>query len=184
MPLVLKSRDLVLDEFEIEFVKLKDGTHHFQYRIYKEFFEAFESEEVIDANVQVNLELNKHPNWMNVNFQVIGMVGLTCDRCLEKINMPVDADYTIIYRQQDTGGKSNNEDTEIIILAPSEFKFSVSRPVYETILLNLPMLRNCDQLESKPCNLVMLEKLKNVNTNSTENQEPVDPRWNKLKDLL
>jgi uncharacterized metal-binding protein YceD (DUF177 family) len=59
---------------------------------------------------------------------------------------------------------------------------SIAQPVYETSLLALPMIRNCDEMETKPCDEVMIQKLETLNSDSTEEPE-VDARWEKLKQL-
>ncbi|NBX65177.1 MAG: hypothetical protein EBT66_09580 [Bacteroidetes bacterium] len=69
-----------------------------------------------------------------------------------------------------------------IYLRPHEFKLSIAQPVYETSLLALPMIRNCDEMETKPCDEVMIQKLETLNSDSTEEPE-VDARWEKLKQL-
>jgi len=43
------------------------------------------------------------------------------------------------------------------------------------------MIRNCDDMETKPCNLQMLSKLNDLSGSS---EEQSDPRWDKLKELL
>ena len=44
------------------------------------------------------------------------------------------------------------------------------------------MIRNCDEMETKPCDEVMIQKLETLNSESTMD-EVVDPRWEKLKQL-
>jgi uncharacterized metal-binding protein YceD (DUF177 family) len=58
---------------------------------------------------------------------------------------------------------------------------SISQPVYESSLLALPMIRNCDELEIKPCDKAMIQKLETLNGSATD--EVVDARWEKLKQL-
>eukprot|EP00657_Telonema_sp_P-1_P012086 TRINITY_DN8328_c0_g1_i1.p2 TRINITY_DN8328_c0_g1~~TRINITY_DN8328_c0_g1_i1.p2 ORF type:complete len:108 (-),score=24.62 TRINITY_DN8328_c0_g1_i1:40-363(-) len=46
-------------EFDIQFVGLKQGKHQFDFEIKQKFFDAFEFEEFNDANVHVDLTLDK-----------------------------------------------------------------------------------------------------------------------------
>ncbi len=177
--LVLKAHS-AFDEFEIEFVKLKDGIHNFEFELQKKFFEAFENTEVLEADVQVKVELEKRPHWMTLIIDTTGTMSYSCDRCLEALKLPVEAQYTMVYKQKlDASQKS--EDTELILLEAADFTINIAQPIYETTLLALPMLKNCDTLEDKPCNPEMLKKLNEINHGG---EEISDPRWDKLKDLL
>jgi uncharacterized metal-binding protein YceD (DUF177 family) len=75
-----------------------------------------------------------------------------------------------------------DEGVELIYLRPHEFTLSISQPVYETSLLALPMIRNCDEMDIKPCDEAMIQKLETLNSESATD-EVVDPRWEKLKQL-
>lgn len=176
----MKANFVFLEEFDIEFVKLKDGFHEFAFRLEKKFFESFENIEVLAADVDVTILLEKHPMWMTAAISSKGTVIFTCDRCLEGLKLPVDADYTMVYKHKHDAA-SKSEDTELVLLDPADFKINVAQPIYETTLLSLPMLKNCDTLKDKPCNLEMLKKLNDINH---ESEEKSDPRWDKLKDLF
>lgn len=121
---------------------------------------------------------------MQVVVQVKGTVDVTCDRCLELIARPVNAQYRIVFHFQGESNHQDNEeqlDVEYVELAHNATSFNVSRQVYETILLCIPMIRNCDDMEIKPCNAQMLEKL---NALQAGEEAVVDPRWDKLKELF
>lgn len=186
MPFVLKTASNPLAEFEIEFIKLKPGRHEFVYQPEISFFEAFENVDVLATSLTVKAEVERFPNWMNVLVTISGSLGLTCDRCLEKVDIPVESDYRIIYKMTDEiATLHQNDDAALVLLKPGEISFNIAAPVYETIMLALPMIRNCDNLEVKPCNNQMLDKLKALDQNEADNDtENTDPRWDKLKDLL
>lgn len=163
----------------VPFVKLKEGVHQFHFALGKPFFEAFENSDIWSANVQVDMELEKFPHLMNVTIAANGFVEVECDRCLTGIQMPINTKYRLIYKQ---GGKEiKADDAELVVLKPTEIEMDVSLPIYETVLLQLPMLKNCDLLNEKPCNKEMLEKLEKLKPTG---EEQSDPRWDKLKDLL
>ena len=48
-----------LKEFNIQFIGLKLGEHHFEYDIDKKFFDEFEFDEFNDASLKTNLVFNK-----------------------------------------------------------------------------------------------------------------------------
>ena len=168
----------MMEDYRIEFVKLKPGKHNLTLKADTSFFLSFENTEVFEANIDVEMELDRHPNWINVSFSAKGFLNTGCDRCLANIPFPIDTKYLMVYRM---GVDETQEDTEDIkYLKPHDYFIDVSLPVYETILLDLPMIRNCDDLEIEPCDKIMLSKLKE-NEQNTEDQN--DPRWEKLKGL-
>ncbi|MBL7812187.1 MAG: DUF177 domain-containing protein [Bacteroidetes bacterium] len=178
----MKDVPTAIEDLDIEFVKLKDGLHTFRYTLGKLFFEAFENTEVLDARVELDIALEKFPAMIHVQLHAYGTIQLPCDRCLEGINMPVDTQYRLVYKLLTDGERVTESDSqELIFLKPQEIRINLAQPVYESVLLDVPMIRNCDGLENKPCNQEMLKKLDEINQSG--DGDP-DPRWDKLKDLL
>lgn len=177
----MKNVPAQFEDFDIEFVKLKDGIHEFKYRLDKSFFDAFENEEVSSADIETTVTLDKRNQMLQLDLKMTGVVGLPCDRCLEYINLPVDTDYMLIFKISEHENVETENSYELIHISPHEFKVNPARAIYESILLGVPMIRNCDDLENKPCNNEMLNKLNELE--KSEDPEG-DPRWNKLKDLL
>jgi len=171
----------------IEFVKLKDGKHELDFRVDKAFFEFFGNEEVQKADVSVFVNVEKSGNWMNLLLNITGSIHTTCDRCLESIGFPITTKYRIMVKlesNEETPADNEDQDTELVYLKSSDYKISVAQQVYETSLLALPMLKNCDLLDIKPCNEQMLNKLHELQDNSSDSDESIDPRWLKLKEIL
>lgn len=169
----------------IEFVKLKDGKHSLDFRVDEAFFESLGSTEVQKADVSVVAEVDKSANWMNVRLLMSGSVTVDCHRCLVALPMQINTKYLLIVKldSQDESDKDHeDEGVELIYLRPHEFSLSISQTVYETSLLALPMIRNCDEMDSKPCDQGMIQKLETLNSESSEENE-VDARWEKLKQL-
>jgi uncharacterized metal-binding protein YceD (DUF177 family) len=183
---VLKNVLGPIADFEIEFVKFKDGIYEFRYEIDEKFFGAFDNSDVKSAAVKVALVLDKQLHMMQVDLIITGSVGMACDRCLEVLGWPVNTRYRLVYKlledNQRMGGLAKEEDNvELCFVPPNAISVNVAQAVYESVLLDIPMLRNCDNLDVKPCNFEMLEKLEKMKNNG---EAEADPRWDKLKDLL
>jgi hypothetical protein len=56
----------------LQFSGLKDGLHEYSYKVSNEFFESFENTLVSGGNVDVKLELDKHPDHLNLHFTYTG----------------------------------------------------------------------------------------------------------------
>lgn len=182
MPFVLKDVILGLEEFDIEFVKLKDGLHEFNYRLERKFFEVFGNEDVFDSDIAVKAILEKSVNLMNLSLQLKGRVEVSCDRCLVPLSMNIETSHHVLYKMlPEISDDEQRKHDDWVILTQQDFKINLGQECYETTLLSLPMIRNCDEMEVKPCNYQMLAKLNDL---SGDGEEQADPRWDKLKELL
>jgi uncharacterized metal-binding protein YceD (DUF177 family) len=178
----LKDVILGLEEFDVEFVKLKDGLHEFNYRLEKKFFEVFGNEDVLKSDIAVKATLEKSVNLMNLSLQLKGRVEVSCDRCLVSLSMPIEAGHQMLYKLLPELNDSEQQiHDDWVILTQQDFKINLGQDCYETTLLSLPMIRNCDEMDTKPCNYQMLAKLNDL---SGEGEGQTDPRWDKLKELL
>jgi uncharacterized protein len=177
---VLKDAILGLEEFDIEFVKLKEGKHEFSYRLEKKFFEVFENEDVLASDITVNAVLEKTAHLMNLTLELKGKVDVSCDRCLVPLSISVDTGHHVLYKMLPEIEEKQEHD-DWVVLTQQDYKINLGQDCYETTLLSLPMIRNCDGMDVKPCNLQMLAKLNDL---SGDGEEQSDPRWDKLKDLF
>lgn len=166
--------------FEIEFGGLDFGTHEFDFEITDEFFSHFEYSKIKNGALQVQVLLDKEEGFMSLTLQISGTVNLACDRCLNRIDYPIETTQVLIVNQGEESGETD-ADVDSIILADGETRMDVAQHVYEYINLALPLTVNCDGLENVVCDEATLRKLKAVE--QTGNIETTDPRWDKLKDL-
>lgn len=185
LPFVLVTMYDKAEDLYIEFVKLKDGKHLLDFRVDELFFESLGNTEVYKADVSVCVEVDKTSNWMHVKLEMKGSITVDCHRCLVALPMEIATKYLLIVKldsQEELGTEHEDEGVELIYLRPQEFKLSIAQPVYETSLLALPMIRNCDEMNVKPCDLAMIQKLEALNAESND-EEIIDARWEKLKQL-
>ena len=174
-------------EYQIPFTGLKDGIHEFHYQLDKSFFDLVEYSEILDADLEVNLKLEKKPNMMIVEFEMAGKVKVSCDRCTEDMMLSISGSDDVIYKF----GEGFSEDEKIILIDPNDVEIDVKHPLYEFSILQLPAKKIHPEGE---CNQEMIDALDNylmVDEKEVENQvnddddsdEDIDPRWNALKDL-
>jgi uncharacterized metal-binding protein YceD (DUF177 family) len=172
------------EDLTIEFVKLKDGKHTFNFRVNEKFFEELGSVEVYKADVQVQVLVDKNVNWLHCHLDINGFLTVDCHRCLVNIPMEISTKYLLIVKldsHETEDVDHEDEGVELIYLRPHDFELHIARPVYESSLLALPMIRNCDELDIKPCDQAMIQKLNDLSGETTD--EVVDARWDKLKQL-
>ncbi len=173
--------------YTIPFVGLKQGRHEFEYDIDREFFEHFEYDEFNDANVKVALVLDKKPTLMEFTFTAGGKVNLNCDLTNEPYDQIIEGILKLVVK---FGDEFNDDNEEILILPHGEFQINVAQYIYELIVLSVPLKRVHPGVLDGTLNSEMLDKLEELSPKEVgeedkiEDQEEIDPRWNKLKNLL
>ncbi|MFP4471630.1 MAG: YceD family protein [Bacteroidales bacterium] len=166
-----------LKKFVIPFRGLKLGVHHFDFEIDDKFFEAVESAEIEHGRVSVGVDLTKQERMLILEFGIEGMVEVSCDRCLEPLEMPVKGNERLIVK---FGENRDEESDEVIIIPESDHQINISQYLYEFISLLLPMqkIHPDDEHGNSTCNPDMLERL-----GRRDGEKQTDPRWDVLKKL-
>ncbi|MGB2341212.1 MAG: YceD family protein [Flavobacteriaceae bacterium] len=169
-------------EFMLPFVGLKEGVHHFKYDIENTFFKAYDFNDFFDAKIKVDLTFDKKATLMNLNFKAVGSVEVACDVSNEHFDFPIDTNYDWIIK---FGDDYNNDNDEILIIPHGTYQIDVAQPIYEMIVLAIPLKIIHPGIEDGTLESEILNKLEELKPKerSTSKQES-DPRWNKLKDLL
>ncbi len=174
-----------IKEFLIPFVGLKLGKHHFEYQITNAFFENFDYHEFNNSNVKVNVVLEKKSTFLELVFKHKGTVHVPCDMTNEEFDLPIKGTMKLIVR---FGDQYNNDNEELLIIPHGEFQINIAQYIYEMIVLSIPLKRVHPGIKDGSLNTDALTKLKELTVNELKkqqtNQENIDPRWDKLKQLL
>lgn len=177
-----------LKDFDISFIGLKDGVHQFDYEIDKEFFDFFEYDEFYNSSVKVVLSFLKKPTMFELNFDFSGWVEVTCDVTGELFHQPIETNMNLIVN---FGDEYNDENEELLIISHSDFKMNVAQYIYEAIVLAVPIKRIHPGVNDGTLHSEVLEKLKEFEIKVEEEEQEeeitdkeIDPRWNKLKNIL
>ena len=172
-----------MKEFIIPFVGLKEGKHHFSFEITKTFFDYFGYDEFNDVAITVTMLLNKKSTMMELEFEARGAINVNCDLTNEPYNQPIEADLKLIVK---FGEEFNDENEEILILPHGEYEVNVQQYIYEMIVLAKPSKLIHPGIEDGTLDTEILSKIEEytIIKNTEEVNEDIDPRWNKLKNLL
>jgi uncharacterized metal-binding protein YceD (DUF177 family) len=175
-------------EYLIPFVGLKLGKHKFEYQINNAFFEIFDYNEFQNSNIKVNVVLEKKSTMLEITFKHAGTINVPCDLTSEDFDMPIKGSMKLIVR---FGDAFNNENEELLILPFGEFEIDVSQYIYETIVLSVPLRRVHPGIKDGSLKTEALTKLKELTikeqkkeNKKEDKEENIDPRWDKLKQLL
>ncbi len=173
-----------LHQYYINFAGLADGKHDFRFEVDKMLFTIYGDNDLIDANLTIDVELDKKPNHLAFSFHLSGNVTVPCDRCLGDMIIEIN-DSPVLYVNFGEHSSDITDIDDTMILARSEGKIDLSKHFYDYIILNIPIKKNHpdDKNGNSSCNPEMLKNLEKYSTKETKN-ENTDPRWDKLKSLF
>lgn len=173
----------VTNEFLIPFIGLKLGKHQFEYHINKTFFDRFDYDEFENATIKVNVVLEKKNTMLDVALQYSGTIHVPCDVTNEDFDLPIKGNLKLIVR---FGEEFNNDNEELLILPIGEHQLDLSQYVYEMIILSIPLKKVHPGIADGTLQSAALDKLKEISIKETTTVEEdnIDPRWEKLKNLL
>ena len=165
----------------IPFVGLKEGKHQFDFVINNKFFETYKYDEVLDANINVDLDFVKKSTLIELSFNAKGTMKVACDVTNEHYNELIEASLNLVVK---FGNEFNNENEEIIIIPHSEYQLDVSQFIYEMLVLAVPRKKVHPGIEDGTLQSDILDKLEELQPKEIKINQETDPRWSKLKDLL
>lgn len=174
-----------LKYYDVSFVGLKNGVHQFDFKINKEFFDLFEfDEEFENPQLEVILIFEKKDTMLDFNFKMKGNVTFNCDVTELPFQYPLKNDFHIIVK---FGEDYLDEGDEIVIIPHTEHTVNVAQWIYENFMISLPVKRVHPKVLSGELvtdELSKLETLQPREKDQIQDEEEIDPRWDKLKDLL
>jgi uncharacterized metal-binding protein YceD (DUF177 family) len=175
-------------EYLIPFIGLKLGKHHFEYQISNAFFEIFDYDEYENSDIKVNVVLEKKNTMLEVSFKHKGSIYVPCDVTGEDFDLPIKGKMNLIVR---FGEEYNDDNEQLLILPFGEFEINISQYIYEMIVLSVPLRRVHPGVKDGSLKTEALDKLKELavtelkeEENKENKEEDIDPRWDKLKQLL
>jgi uncharacterized metal-binding protein YceD (DUF177 family) len=124
------------NQYTIQFKGLKEGVHDFSFSIGKPFFEAFEYLAIPDGELDVQVELIKKTNFLELTVDLKGDMQVQCDRCLEYFSMPVEYQGHLVVR---FSAEEKEPDEDVIFLHPEDYQIDLKHYLYECLSLNIPI---------------------------------------------
>ena len=170
----------VTNEYLIPFIGLKLGKHQFEFHIKKTFFDKFDYHEYEDCDIKVNVVLEKKSTLLELSFKHKGTVQVPCDLTNELFDLPIKGKIKLIVN---FGEKFNNDNEELLILPHGEFQIDIAQYIYEMIVLSVPLKRIHPGIKEGTLKPEIVQNLLQL-SNKEQKKENIDPRWDKLKQLL
>lgn len=168
------------NEFIISFEGLKFGKHQFEYKINNKFFEVFNYNDFLNADVKVILDFEKASTLFDLTFVAKGFFEVACDVSNEPFNQPIEAKLNLIVKF----GNEYNDDNDLVLILPFQAnQLDVSQYIYEMLVLAMPAKHIHPGIADGSLKSEILEKLKELEPKQkiSLEREEIDPRWAKLK---
>lgn len=166
--------------YNIPYTGLKLGKHSFDFTLDSTFFDDFGYDDIKSSSIKVQVNLEKSEVMIVANMIAKGSVDVQCDRCNDMFSMGLEAESRVIFKYAD----EEFEDDVIISLLPSEHELKMADPIYQMIVVNLPIKFAHENEED--CNQDMidiLDEYRLIEEIEEEEEDPIDPRWEALKNL-
>ena len=137
----------------IELSKLEIGNYSFDYELDSAYFQSVEKSEVLSGHVQAKAELALREQDFDLRIKVSGVVQVMCDRCLDPMDVAVDAEDNM----------EMDEGTEMLDL---------EWLAYELVIVNLPLVHSH---QPGGCNPMMDALLQDHLCTTTEDEDTDEP---------
>ena len=112
------------------------------------FFADLEQEEISGGEVHADILVKASAGSVfQIQIQVHGRVTVACDRCLDPLVLPVEAEETVKVKDADP---DEGDDVEMYYLEANCPYFELSWPLYEIIETALPLQRVHPESECNP----------------------------------
>jgi uncharacterized metal-binding protein YceD (DUF177 family) len=187
------------DAYRIDFRNIAQAeVQTYEYLLDNKFFIDIDGPDVQKGKVNITLNLTHKASCFELLFHLAGVVFVSCDRCLDDIEIPIETNNRLIVK---LGKEYAEESDEVLIIAEEDGTLNLAWFLYEFVALSIPMKH---VHPPGKCNKTMTSKLKKHSARRSDEEgfgdsvndedmlpaddepdisEP-DPRWDALKELL
>jgi uncharacterized metal-binding protein YceD (DUF177 family) len=166
-----------LDNFYINIVSLKNGTHEFEYSIEDWFFAEYPNSIIEKGNGNVHLQLEKSETMMQLDFHLDVEIELQCDVSLDVFQHPIKIDRRIILK---FGEEDKEMSEDVHVIDREKAGINVANFIFEFASVEVPMKKVHPRLrdQERPALITYSEE-----DSEKDETASIDPRWEALKKL-
>ena len=173
------------DKFRIDLKGMKQSSLQMEYDLDNTFFADIDGQEFQKGAVKATVTVKNNREVFNFTFEIKGTVIVPCDRCLDEMEIDIEADNQLKVKL----GETYADEGDTVVIPESEGEINLAWYLYEFIALSLPTKHI--HAPGK-CNADMFNKLKKHTRSSDEDdnfdtdeqqEREIDPRWESLKNL-
>ena len=171
------------DGFIIPLNGLTAGENKFFWQAGKEFFDSFENSEILDAQLDIDVRVEKSGRYIGIDCSVLGRVVVECDRCLEDLNMPIDVTVrlSVKFGEADSSEEIQEGEREVMFIPVDNTELDMSQIVYDYVCTSLPIQR---VHEEGGCNPEAMRYFGVAGKADASDEAEVDNPFAALKDMF
>lgn len=165
-----------MKHFKIDIADLPRGEREYEFNFDADFFSDYD-QSLIDKGAGVlRVTLNKLETFIECTVRIEGQVELICDRSLDTFDYPIAIHRELVIKFSED---EVSEDDDIIFISWNTPSLDLSQLVYELISVEIPMKKLHPRYEDEQSE----DELIYTSGEVDEEQQPIDPRWSKLKEI-
>lgn len=145
----------------------------------EEYFEL--DEEIKFLGAEVSISFFRTDQFIKVSFELSSNVELICDRSLDLFEETIEGKFDILF-QPDEIQESVTEQSAVKQIPADELVLDIEDEVRDTIMLNIPIKKIHPKFVDESGKLKDFETARFGDVDESED-DPIDPRWDKLKKL-
>ena len=168
-----------LETFKIDLKGLTEEETNLDFKLDDGFFKALDGSQLEHGALHVSVSIRKMAGFFEFLFHTEGTVTVSCDRCLDDMEQPIEADNRLVVKLGDTYAETD----DTVTVSEDEGVLDLSWFVYEFTMLAIPIKH---VHAPGGCNSAMTQKLEELSGAARSGEEEagaVDPRWEKLKNV-
>ena len=168
-----------LEFLKIDLKSLKEEKTSLEFDLDDTYFEALDDAEVKKGSLHVSVSIRRATGFFELLFHTAGTVIIPCDRCLDDMDLPVETENRLVVKL----GSEYSEEDDVIMVPENEGILDMSWLIYEFVALVIPIRHVHAPGKCNPAMTKALEELSADRSSDEESDQPIDPRWEKLKNL-
>ena len=168
-----------LEFLKIDLKALKEENTFLEFNLDNDYFEALDGAELKKGSLHVSVSIRKATGFFELQLHSTGNIIIPCDRCLDDMEQPVETDNRLVVKL----GSEYSEEDDIIVVPEDEGILDIAWFIYEFVMLAIPIRHVHAPGKCNPAMTQALEELSADRSSDEESAQPIDPRWEKLKNL-
>lgn len=176
-----------LDKFKVDLRGMKTATATYSMDVDNEYFAHIEGPEVQKGKAEVTTTVTANHGKFDIRFDIRGEVIVTCDRCLDEMEQPIQTTGSISVKLGETFG----EEGDTIVVPEKDGYINVAWYIYEFVALAIPMKHvhapgKCNRdMSTRLDKIIVQEGEDGELLLPSDDEEPTtDPRWDALKEIM
>ena len=157
-----------LDGYKVDLNGMQSDTVSYRWQADNDFFSAVQGPEIKRGSLDVAIRVKRTSGTYELEFQLQGEVEVTCDRCLEPMSQPIEAECLLRVKM----GDEFADDGDVVTIPEQDGTINVAWNIYEFAALQIPLRHVHPDGQCK------------VSLSEPTIEEKNDPRWEALRKLV